>query len=68
MDVARRDRPVDRFLVHVCDHEHVAGPRIDRHGRHQSITVETRSENRALLDIAQVGGGHGLSGRRARAS
>ena len=62
---AGRDGPGEGLLVHVGDHQHLAGRRIDGDGDDQTVGVEFRHERGAGLDgvvIAagrEAGRGHG---------
>src|SRR6185369_8043142 len=64
MRLARRDRGVDRLLVHMRDHQHRAGLCVRHDSRDQSCRIEFRQESKALLSILGISRAHFPSATR----
>src|SRR5271166_987215 len=54
MDDARRQRRLERRLVHVGDHENVAARGVDRNASGESVGAELRLENGPLFPVGNV--------------
>src|SRR5688572_2190985 len=61
--LAAVDGAAQRLLIHVRDHEHLAGASVGRPGAHKPVGVERRGECEALFDLVGRGGRQVLTAR-----